>query len=136
MKLEVRRAALRAAFKTALVMTVGCAGSAHPATENTGGSAAEAGSAAAPSCGTYLDGLATAKPVDLPDGDPLKGRMDVFGAFTDPAARVAARTQECCTKELDTVDANTPHRWACCSALDNKSGACTPWGPPCPPEMA
>jgi hypothetical protein len=27
-------------------------------------------------------------------------------------------------------------RWECCSALaSDPSGACTPWGPPCPPEM-
>jgi hypothetical protein len=77
---------------------------------------------------------------DLPDGDPLKGRHDQYGAFADPAARTAARTVACCTEVLAHDGTQADARWPCCSALAVTTGeqpmACTPWGPPCPPEMA
>ena len=135
---EVRRAALRAAAKTAFVATlVGCSGASKPATEAPPSNAAPPAAAAPVSCAAHLDGLATAKPKDLPASDPLHGRNDVFGAFTDVAARSAARTVECCKETLEKDGAQAKHRWECCStfAINEQPFACTPWGPPCPPEM-
>ncbi|MCX5745531.1 MAG: hypothetical protein NT062_23895, partial [Proteobacteria bacterium] len=66
-------------------------------------------------------------------------RNDVFGEpFADPSARTSPRTHECCKEELDHDGAQAKHRWACCTvfAQNEQPFACTPWGPPCPPEMA
>lgn len=135
---EIRKAALRIAAKTALVMTIGCSGggSSTKATPpaNTGGS----GATAVVACDAYLGGLATVEKDKLPAGDPLKERMDVYGnVFANVAERTAARTKECCTEELAAHSSSSKLRWECCSALDANSNAmaCTPWGPPCPPEM-
>jgi hypothetical protein len=67
----------------------------------------------------------------------MKGKVGVYGVFKDPAARTAAQTVSCCQEALGAQGASSKHRWECCSALDDKAdrAACTPWGPPCPPEM-
>lgn len=135
---EIRKAALRIAAKTALVVTIGCSGGssstkATPPT-NTGGSAA----AAVVACDAHLAGLATIEKDKLAADDPLKGRMDVYGkVFASVADRTSPRTQECCNEELTTNGTNSKLRWECCSAVEpnTQAMACTPWGPPCPPEM-
>jgi hypothetical protein len=138
-KATIRRAAVRMAAKTAaFVVTVGaigCSGGGKAAPSNvdktTGGTAG--------ACEPYLAGLATAKPEALPEGDELKTKPGVYGAFQDPAARSAPQTLSCCNADLKAHGAASKHRWACCSAVEGKPDAevmaCTPWGPPCPPEM-
>jgi hypothetical protein len=141
---EIRRAALRAAAKAALVVSVGCSGGAKtaPPPENTTGSTGSAVAAAAPmSCADHLASLAKGAPESLPEGDPLRGKPGVYGeVYTDRAARESARTQECCTEEINNHGSQAQARWECCSALtaqtDKSTAACTPWGPPCPPAMA
>ncbi len=91
-------------------------------------------------CDQYLGSLATAKLGELKDGDPLKDKPGVYGAFADIKARGAARTTTCCTDELKMHGSSSKFRWECCSALGTEpegaeAAACTPWGPPCPPEM-
>ena len=135
---EIRKAALRIAAKTALITAIGCSGggSSTKATPpaNAGGSAA----AAVVACDAYLGSLATVEKDKLAADDPLKGRMDVYGkVFANVAERSAPRTTECCNEELATNGASSKPRWECCSALEpnTQAMACTPWGPPCPPEM-
>ena len=132
---EIRRAALRMAAKAALILSVGCGSSPPPApVQNT--------TPATPveeACEPYLGKLAVVQREDLAADDPLRQRNDVYGAFADAVARQSARTQQCCHEELDAKHAQAPHRWACCSAVapgTEHGTACTPWGPPCPPEMA
>ncbi|MBP6628806.1 MAG: hypothetical protein KBG28_15640 [Kofleriaceae bacterium] len=145
MKPETRRAALRAAAHTAFVVAAACGG-ADPAPASpraagpgpTGPSSPEPGAAAPLACDPYLDGLATVPIGELPADDPLRGRSDAYvEAFADLGARADARTQQCCLEEL-ADGAGRDHRWACCNALAaaDQPGACTPWGPPCPPAMA
>ena len=136
---EIRRAALRMAAKTAFVASIGCSGGQAPRPTS---NIAPANGSAVADCATYLGGLAS---VDM-DGvhtlastDPLHDKPGVYGAFVDLTVRGSARTHECCNEEL-AKGAGAPHRWACCSAVDNVvpaggGAACTPWGPPCPPEM-
>lgn len=139
---EIRRAAIRAAAKAALVAGLaGCGGDPKPAPAGPSNAATTepAAPAAAVDCTTLLAGLATVKQDELPDGDPAKTRPDVYGAvFADRARREAPETQQCCTEELTRSGAQSKLRWECCSALpqDGQVGiACTPWGPPCPPAM-
>lgn len=138
---EIRKAALRIAAKTALVVTMGCSGGgssakATPPT-NTGGTA----SAVVVACDAHLGGLAKIQKDQLAADDPLKARMDVYGeVFANVGERTAPRTQECCTEELVKHGTGSKFRWECCSALADvpqgaEPSACTPWGPPCPPEM-
>jgi hypothetical protein len=134
---EIRRAALRMAAKTALILSVGCGGSPPPAPVQNTTPAVPAPVVEA--CEPYLGKLAVVKREELADDDPLRQRNDVYGAFADAVARQSARTQQCCQEELDAKRAQAAHRWACCSALPQgaqNGAACTPWGPPCPPEMA
>ena len=134
---EIRKAALRIAAKTALVVTMGCSGGGSSAKTtppaNTGGT-----TAAVVACDAHLGGLATIDKDQLAADDPLKARMDVYGkVFANVADRTAPRTTECCTEELTTNGSSSKLRWECCSALEPnaQAAACTPWGPPCPPEM-
>ena len=133
---QTRRAALRMAAKAAMVLTVGCSGGQH-ATPPPSNTATPTGSAPV-ACKPYLAGLAQSHVADLPADDPLHGKPDIYGAFTDIAARQSAQTQQCCADELN-AGVESAYRWACCSALGhappNHLAACTPWGPPCPPEM-
>ncbi len=137
MKPEIRRAALRAAAKAALVMTIGCSGGkgSPPPSSTTPDPVPVAAGA---SCADHLGGLATAKPEALAADDPLRSRGEVYGAFADVAARQSARTQECCAEALERDGSSAAQRWECCSALPAtaQAMACTPWGPPCPPQMA
>ena len=132
---EIRRAALLVAAKATMIASLGCSGGRTPAP------AAEPAPAAPPvSCAEHLGALATAKPDQLPASDPLHGRANVYGAFTDVDARGSARTLECCDEELTRDGSGAAHRWECCSALPESKAdalmiACTPWGPPCPPEL-
>jgi hypothetical protein len=135
---EIRKAALRIAAKTALVVTIGCSGggSSTKATPpaNTGGTAG----AAVVACDAHLGALATIEKDKLAADDPLKARMDVYGkVFANVGERTSPRTQECCTEHLDKGGSSSALRWECCSALPETASpsACTPWGPPCPPEM-
>ncbi len=96
--------------------------------------------AAATACIKSLDKLAVVKIEDLAPTDPLKSRQGIYGAFGDPIARALPATQTCCNEEMIVFGSSAKHRWACCSALpalpaDAAPSACTPWGPPCPPEM-
>jgi hypothetical protein len=138
---EIRRVALRAAAKAALVVSLaGCSGgtrSPAPPPANTTGRAADPITELA--CPAYLDGLATTTREALAKDDPLKKQVGVYGAFADVAARGSAKTKDCCTQDLKANGSSSKHRWACCSALGkphDNGAACTPWGPPCPPEMA
>lgn len=135
---EIRKAALRIAAKAALVVTVGCSGGGSSA--KTTPPANAGGNAEAPvvACDAYLGGLATVEKDKLASDDPLKQRMDVYGkVFANVAERSAPRTTECCNEELAAHGSSSKLRWECCSALDPNAQAmaCTPWGPPCPPEM-
>jgi len=130
---EIRRAALRAAAKVALVTAVGCGSSTAPPSN--------VSTAPPQTCTQYLDTLKQVQSrEELPADDPLRTKLAVYGAFADRTARESARTHECCTEEMKG-NAQGKHQWACCSALDNQvpEGAvaygCTPWGPPCPPVM-
>lgn len=140
---EIRRAAVRAAAKVALVATLGCSGGQRQPPQNT-----EPGPAvprAAPDCDEHLDKLEVVGLGKLADDDPLKN-ANAFEAFKDIAARTTPRTTECCTQQLVAHGSSAKQRFACCSALDAagipggvpegaEASACTPWGPPCPPEM-
>jgi hypothetical protein len=140
---EIRRAALRAAAKAALVVSLGslgalgCSGGARTAPSNTTATTPDPTPVAEATCDEYLAGLEVTKG-PLPDGDPLKDAPAVYAAFVDVAARAAARTQECCTEQLARDNAQAAQRFECCSALGTAADAmaCTPWGPPCPPAMA
>ncbi len=145
---EVRRAALLAAAKTTFIVSLGCSSNLRPSSPAAPSAAPEATpestvTAKVLPCGQHLDALATAQPEQLPASDPLHDRPGVYGAFTDIAARGSERTRECCSEELTRDDSGAAHRWACCSALSDANGntpnapgaACTPWGPPCPPEL-
>jgi hypothetical protein len=139
MRPDIRRAALRAAAKTALVVSFGCSSSPpRPPPSNTVPADGTAARPAATSCAEYLAGLATGTREELAAGDPLHDRTDVFQVFTDVTARRSPRTRECCTEALEHDGAQAKPRWACCSALPDNAQppACTPWGPPCPPAMA
>ena len=122
---------------TTATSTTAESGVATSAAESSGSEAAtESGSA--DDCAAYLDSLATIRGSGgLAAEDPLRARTDVYGAFRDRAAREAPRTQACCRQEIEARGADAPHRFECCSALQDEtlSAACTPWGPPCPPEM-
>jgi len=135
---EIRKAALRAAAKAAVVgMLAGCGGS-EPKPAAPSNVARPEKPAASIDCATWLADLKTVKQDELPAGDPLKEKSDVYGAvFADRAARESPETQKCCTEELTANSAGSKLRWECCSALvvDPAGAACTPWGPPCPPEM-
>lgn len=142
---EIRRAALRAAAKAALVVSlgslgsIGCSGgkSGGPSTSSTSNTGGSTEPAAEVSCADYLAGLPVARTGELAADDPLKDRPDVYGAFASVADREAARTQTCCTEQLAADGSAAAQRWECCSALPAPDGmACTPWGPPCPPAMA
>lgn len=140
MKPETRKAALRAAARTALVVSLGAASACGGAKPTASVGNREVGEAVTPlTCDAYLDGLATAPIADLPADDPLRGRHDVYvEAFADREARASERTQQCCAEALAPPAGGGDHRWACCNALpsDAQPTACTPWGPPCPPTMA
>ncbi|CAN5801391.1 hypothetical protein BH11MYX2_BH11MYX2_08110 [soil metagenome] len=142
---EVRRAALRMAAKVALVATTtGCwTEPTHPGPAQP--TARQDTHASADTCETYLDKLGSVAraPMSTSTGpmeadDPLYNRNDVYGAFADVAARSAPRTQSCCSDEI-AQGGSGKHRWECCSAVPASTGvnriACTPWGPPSPPEM-
>ena len=130
---EIRRAALRAAAKVALVAAVGCGGKPPPPSNTTPPVQTDT----VATCKEYLAGLKVVQRGELPVGDPLREKPDVYGAFADRAARETPRTKDCCNQEITANDQT--HQWPCCSALDNivPAGAigCSPWGPPCPPEM-
>lgn len=139
---EIRRAAIRAAAKTALIAGLaGCAS--EPRTAPAGPSNAATGTPATPAeavdCTTLLGNLEAVPQDRLPDGDPVKARTDVYGSvFADRTRREAPATQRCCSEELAQAGASSRFRWECCSALldtQDVGGACTPWGPPCPPAM-
>lgn len=145
MRPEIRRAAIRAAAKTALIAGLaGCSGDPKASTTSTPSNVATGDTAkpAAPvDCEAHLTGLKKMKKEELPDGDPVKERMDVYGeVFANRAEREAPETQKCCTEDLVKNGSRGSHRWECCSALadlpkDASPSACTPWGPPCPPAM-
>lgn len=143
---EIRRKALRMAAKTAFVMSIGTSAGIA------GGCSGGATSGPAPSnvavqpveqpCPQYLDALEAVDMGDLPATDPLHGQLGYYGAFKDVAMRAAPHTQQCCKDELTTAGSSAKHRWACCSAIakgempaEVRGSACTPWGPPVPPEM-
>ncbi len=142
---EVRRKALATAAKTAMVMTFGCSPPPpHPEAATTTASAKAEAPAA--SCTAYLAGLQVVDFEKLAPDDPLRSDREkgrgVYEAFADRAARSNPRTQQCCTEALTGKGAQAPQRFACCSVLDMAHQppaiqmACTPWGPPWPPEMA
>jgi hypothetical protein len=90
-------------------------------------------------CVKHLATLPTVLADQLPAGDPLRGKV-MIAAFTRPADRAAPKTQQCCVETLVAYDAAAPFQSECCSAMtkpwpDAVRTACTPWGPPCPPEM-
>lgn len=140
MKPETRKAALRAAARTALVVSLGAASACGGATPTAAVGNRDVGAAAAPlTCDAYLDGLATTPVADLAKDDPLHGQPGVYvEAFADRTARASERTQQCCAEALAPPAGGGEHRWPCCNALpsDAQPMACTPWGPPCPPTMA
>lgn len=139
MRSETRRAALRAAAKVAIVVSLGCGPPrAEPVVTRPPETTAEP--ASTPTCAEHLAGLEVVSTDGLPEGDPLREEPNAYEAFVDVGARTDARTLECCTEGLVASGSGAPHRFACCSALgDVPEGAdptaCTPWGPPCPPEL-
>lgn len=134
---EIRRAAIRAAAKAALITAIGCGGDPKPAAPMTPSNVSAApATKAAVDCATHLGGLAKVKQDKLADDDPLKNDSTVYGqVFADRAARESADTKKCCNEELAANGAGSKLRWECCSALGGTGMACTPWGPPCPPAM-
>ena len=148
---EIRRAALRIAAKAALVATVGCGPADTIPIANTTPPIADA-----PSCPAYLGQLAQYTDREdyakLAPDDPIVARLgkglETYAIFADPHQRAAPRTQACCSEALGT---SSTFRGACCSARDDgaphdhgayfggvtdeEKMACSPWGPPCPPEM-
>lgn len=142
---EIRRAALRAAAKTALVVSLGCSGSSkgpQPTPTNVAPAPATEPAKTEPACDEYLASLATVKSREqLAEGDPLRDKPEVYAAFSDVALRESPKTKECCTAALVRDGAGAKQRFECCSALGDvpdgaTPSACTPWGPPCPPEMS
>ncbi len=144
---EIRRAALRMAAKTALVVTVGCGGQPVAPPHDLAASPAE-------SCSAYLGALATVERTEVKADDPIRARIEdglaIYILFADATQRTAPRTLACCSDVL-TVGPSV-QRGACCSAVDDgahhstgsyfggrtdaERAACAPWGPPCPPEMS
>lgn len=86
--------------------------------------------------------------VDEPDEDgECAGLLDelVEQMSEDPSdTEVDRPTRACCTDLVDDIETNGWSQendpgdalWVCCAALDYPVGlACTPWGPPAPPDM-
>src|SRR6202789_3333311 len=102
---EIRRAALRMAAKTAMVMTLGCRGTdgARPNPAAPHPAANPYVSAPLP-CDQFLAGLAAGEYDALAQDDPLRrdrfSGVGVYRAFLDIAARHSPRTHECCTAAL------------------------------------
>lgn len=157
----IRRAALRAALKTAIIVSLsGCydmhervprvaltdAGRAPP-------DAAIAVAVDAPppppdvpplGCSEHLESLAITNP------SPPEDRWAWGAQFTDEAARVDPFTGACCMEleiaaSMGTLDPSVsgPLAMACCDVIVTSqhlvpfsSLGCTPWGPPCPAEMS
>ena len=148
MKLETRRAALRAAQAVAglTVTVVACSPAPPPEAANV-----PASDVPIRPVGPPLSLSAT------PSHEPCSVIVDRFFPGEDdyqPEKHITAPpdVERCCLVALrhQTTEATTPdpagplifnrHRWACCTAVDNpkNSGlgsACTPWGPPVPPPM-
>jgi len=137
---EIRRRALLTAAKAAMAMSVGCAPE-PPHVESTPvASTDSAKRAAGESCDAYLGDLRVSKLDELTQAERDAAMLE---AFTDVPSRKSPRTLACCAEELGRDGAQAKRRFACCSALGTQvpaavihTGACTPWGPPWPPEMA
>lgn len=133
---EIRRAAIRAAAKAALITAIGCSGDPKPTTTMPSNVSTSPAVPEVKECGALLGGLEKVAQDKLADDDPLKKSNFVYGqVFADRKARESAEVQKCCTEELDKNNASSKLRWECCAAVDGKGAACTPWGPPCPPAM-
>jgi hypothetical protein len=137
---EIRRKALSTAAKAAMAMSLGCAPEPPHVTSTPTATSDPAKPSAGESCDAYLAELRVLKFDDLTQAER---DASVLEAFADVPARKSPRTAACCAEELGRDGANAKRRFACCSALGNQvpaavihAGACTPWGPPWPPEMA
>lgn len=158
---RIRRAALRAAQKTAIIVSLsGCYdmhGRPLPAPTADAGApivADAAPTADAPTlvpdagapplpCGELLPSLA----ITLPE--PVDGAWAWGAHFTDERARLDATVGGCCMELEEAasvgaplVETGAPLAMACCDVITSaqmlvpfSSLGCTPWGPPCPPEM-
>jgi hypothetical protein len=87
----------------------------------------------------------------ITDPDPMEDRWHWGATFTDPAVHTDPAVGECClAMEIrasedpvgGAVDIGSPLAMACCEVIvgdqhlvSSSSLGCTPWGPPCPPEM-
>jgi len=137
---NIRRAALRAAAKTAILLSLTGCYELHlrPLRSE------RSDDAGAPSCAALLDRLAISLPEPPPDDSWAWGAH-----FSEPSARNDAQVGACCMEleaasrtETPLVTIGEPLAMACCDVIVNtqnlvgsSSLGCTPWGPSCPPEM-
>jgi hypothetical protein len=138
MREEILRAALEAAAKDTMsaVVLAGCSGehTTSPTATAPTSAATTATTAAATSTST------SAPPPPQPDCKDLV--HDAFSGSNDPypgaKKSVSPEVARCCDKLLIATDGMMDNRWDCCanhSPSVNIGAACTPWGPPMPPEM-
>ena len=162
---DIRRAALRAAAKTAILVSLtGCyevhslpgSSTPHPDTGAVadGGRSSDAHVAVdegpssrdsgAPNCAELLDRLA----ISIPE-PPSDDRWAWGAQFSDESARNDAQVGACClvldnasATETPLVTSGAPLAMACCDVIvsvqrivGSSDLGCTPWGPSCPPEM-
>ena len=157
---RIRRAALRAAMKTAIIVSLSGCYDMHsrptrvPITdagrvERDAAVAVVVDAPTAPdvpplACDEHLAMLAITNPT------PPDDRWAWGAQFTDEATRLDPLTGACCMElevaaDMGTLDPSvgSPLRMACCDVVVNtqnlvssSSLGCTPWGPPCPPEMS
>lgn len=157
---EIKRRALLAATKLALVTTVGCSTShatEEPDAALVADSSIEADAAAFADASTESDASLA---VDAAEGDlGASGRtaedcvpeLELAAAQVDPNTGTAPpgivdESRECCEIVHASVDVgDTWGEWPgdpnlrpfCCGTVFewNAGGSCTPWGPPMPPAM-
>ncbi len=157
---RIRRAALRAAQKTAIIVSLSGCYAMHGRPLAPGADAGAAVSADASLAGDTPPAPLDAGPPPLPCADLLPslaitlpeppGDSWAWGAhFTEERARLDPTVGGCCMELEEAASAGTPLvetgaplAMACCDVITSaqmlvpfSSLGCTPWGPPCPPEM-
>lgn len=152
---RIRKAALRAAQKTAILVSLSGCYDMHgraplvPASDAGGPLGADAPLVAdAPPprplpCGELLPSLEITSP------EPVDETWAWGSHFADERARLDPTVGACCMEleeavaaGVPAVDVGAPLAMACCDVIVSAQGlvpfsnlGCTPWGPPCPPEM-
>lgn len=150
MRPTTRRRALRATAKVAwAALALGCGADAQPPAEPVAATDATATDSPADDAPTPTPATSVASPVPTAsaaadtDLTACHERVkNAVGAKSEPKD-APAEDKACCTRIAEEHHADLGMKWEqsergyCCAALGWDSGrACTPWGPPPPPELA